>query len=125
MATKGIHQFLIALIAQLASNLTPVGISRPAAVETDDRDHRKIMPHCSVHLHGVHAERPIAMEHQHRFIRLGSFCTYTEGYANSHGTKWTRIKTMPSRGKKSRTSLHRRSGWMGTASECMKGSRRA
>src|SRR5262245_40385897 len=54
MAAKGIHQFLIALIAQLASDLAALWISRPAAVETDDRDHRKIVPHRGVHLHGVH-----------------------------------------------------------------------
>src|SRR5262245_17927946 len=95
MATKGIHQLLIALIAQLAPDLAPVWISRPAAVETDDRDNREIVPHRGVHLHGVHTERAIAVEYQYGFVRPRSFRTHTKGYADSHGAKGTRIEAMP------------------------------
>src|SRR4030095_5738577 len=84
----------IAQIPYWAPALPPVWISRPAAVETDDRDNREIMPHRGVHLHGVHTERSIAVKHQHRLIRLGSFRTYTKGYADSHRAKDTRIQAM-------------------------------
>src|SRR2546423_15632911 len=53
MATKGIHELFIPLVAQLASDLSPLRVGGPATIQTDHRHDGQIVPYCSVHLHGV------------------------------------------------------------------------
>src|SRR5262249_46341884 len=97
IATKGIHELFISLVAQLTSDLPSIWISGPAAVQTDHRDDGQMVPYRGIHLHGVHAERAIAVQDEHWLIWLGSLSTNPEGHTDTHGTERPGIKTVSGR----------------------------
>src|SRR5262245_40575317 len=94
MATKGIHELFIPLVAQLTSDLPPIRISSPATVHTDHRYNGKIVPYRGIHLHGVHAERAIAVQDEHRLIGFCGFGTNPKGHPDTHSTERSGIEAV-------------------------------
>src|SRR5205823_9455043 len=97
MTTKGIHELFIPLVAQLASDLSPLRVGGPAPVQTDHRYDGQVVPYCRVHLHGVHTERPIAVQDEYRLVRLGGLGTNPEGHPDTHRTERPGIEAVSRR----------------------------
>src|SRR5688572_671197 len=94
VAAQALREEVEARVAQVAPGLLLLGIGRPAAVQADDDDDRKVVARGGVELHAVETERAVAMQHHHLLVGLRGLGADAERHADAHGAEGPGIEAV-------------------------------
>src|SRR5207302_770141 len=91
-----LRELVVARMAEVAPGLgqraRPRRVRRPPAVVADHDHDRDLVTHGRVDVHGVDAERAIAVEHEHLGVGFGDLGAHAVGQADAHGAECPRVE---------------------------------